>query len=269
MVLLVLASCNNQPKPAENNPVQQQASTPTDPAPRALGYDIVHEYPHDATAFTEGLEYKDGFLYESTGQYGASDIRKVQPETGKVLISRKLDSKYFGEGLTILNGKIYQITYREGKGFVYDLKTLSLEKTFIFAAAEGWGMTNNGTSLIYDDGTNTLHFLDPADFKETKRLSVADEKGPVNELNEPEMIHGFIYANQWKTDLILKIDTATGKVVARADLSTLRLHGGIPNFDGTNGSPEVLNGIAYDPIGNRIFVTGKHWPKIFEIKLDN
>ena len=153
--------------------------------------------------------------------------------------------------------------------FIYDEKTLKQIGTFDFATQEGWGMTNNGTQLIFDDGSNILHFIDPTTFKEIKRLNVTDEHGPVNEINELELINGFIYANQWQKDIILKIDTATGHVVGRADLSTIRQRGGIPPITERRGAPEVLNGIAYDKATNRIFVTGKNWPKLFEIKLDN
>ena len=223
--LLFVASCNNENKPATTGNI---ADSNTVPVPAAISYDIVNEYPHDPAAFTEGLEYKDGYLYESTGQYGSSDIRKVDLTTGKVLSSEKMEARYFGEGLTILNGKIYQLTYREGKGFVYDLATLKQEKTFTFSAPEGWGMSNNGNALIFDDGGNVLHFVDPNTFKEIKQLTVTDEHGPVKEINELELIHGFLYANQWQTDNILKIDTSTGIVVGRADLSTLRQRVGIP-----------------------------------------
>ena len=264
-----IAACNNRnntTSPTKEN--TDNASTAVS-VPAAISYDIINEYPHDPRAFTEGLEFRDGNLYESTGEYGQSDVRKVDLKTGKVLLSKQLEARYFGEGLTILNGKIYQLTYREGRGFVYDLATLKLLNTFSFIASEGWGMTNNGTCLIFDDGTNVLHYLDPNTFKEVKQLAVTDEHGPVNEINEPEMIRGYIYANQWQTDYILKIDTATGHVVGRADLSTLRQRAGIPPPSGRRNTPEVLNGIAYDTATNRIFITGKNWPKLFEIKLDN
>ena len=237
--------------------------------PAVINYSVVNEYPHDPVAFTEGLEYKDGFLYEGTGQYGTSELRKVELKTGKVIDARKMDQRYFGEGITILNGKIYQLTYKEGKGFIYDLKTLKQEASFTVKTEEGWGMTNNGASLIFDDGSNLLHYIDPNTFKEIKTLTVTDEQGPVNELNEPELINGFIYANQWKKDVILKIDTTTGRVIGRADLSNLREQAGIAHTSGRNNAPDVLNGIAYDAAGNRIFITGKFWPKLFEIKLDN
>ena len=265
---LLFAACKNEKKETT-----ETAATEEKPAevlmPVAIPYDVIAEYPHDPRAFTEGLEFKDGILYESTGQYGESDVRTTDLKTGKILLSKKMDNRYFGEGLTILNGKVYQLTYREGKGFVYDSKTLKEIQTFTFDAPEGWGMTNNGTHLIFDDGSNVLHFIDPNTFKEVKQLKVTDEHGPVNEINEPEMIKGFIYANQWQTDLILKIDTTTGKVVGRVDLSNLRQRYGIPPMGGQRNEPEVLNGIAYDSATNRIFITGKNWPKLFEVKFDN
>jgi glutamine cyclotransferase len=269
IALCMFAACNDEPRPANNGNNNNSNNTTIAAAPAVMSYDVVNEYPHDNTAFTEGLEYKDGFLYESTGQYKHSDVRKVDLKTGKVITSKKMDGRYFGEGLTILNGKIYQLTYREGKAFVYDAATLKEEKTFVFDAPEGWGMTNNGAHLVFDDGSNIFHYIDPVTFKEVKQLAVVDEHGPVYELNEPELIKGFIYANQWRTDNILKIDTATGHVVARADLSGLRQRVGIPAMSNDPRAPEVMNGIAYDAANNRIFITGKNWPKMLEIKLDN
>ncbi len=264
---IFLAACNND-KPAETTAPKPEAVS-DQLVPKVIPFDIVKEYPHDPMAFTEGLEFKDGFFYESTGEYGVSDIRKVALATGKPVTTTKMEARFFGEGLTILNGKIYQLTYKEGKGFVYNFKTLKQEQSFAFTAPEGWGMANNGRELIFDDGTNTLHFIEPATFKEVKTLKVVDEHGPVNEINELEMINGFIYANVWQRELIIKIDTATGRVVGRADLSTLRERGGIPPITPRRGAPEVLNGIAYDAATNRIFITGKNWPKVFEVKLDN
>ena len=267
LAALLLAACNNEnPKASNETPPEKE---PNMALPAVINYDVVNEYPHDPSAFTEGLEYADGTLYESTGEYGHSDIRKVDLKTGKVLLSTKMESRYFGEGLTLLNGKLYQLTYREGKGFVYDPKSLKQLSSFSFTAAEGWGMTNNGSYLLYDDGSNIIHFLDPNSFKEVKRLAVTDEHGPVDNINELELVKGSIYANQWQSDLILKIDTGTGKVIGRADLSSLRQRVGIAPISGQRGAPEVMNGIAYDASGNRIFITGKNWPKILEIKLDN
>ena len=268
--LLAAAACNNGNPPAGTPAVVAQPTAVADDiTPKYIGFSIVAEYPHDPTAFTEGLEYAGGAFYESTGEYGHSDLRKVDPKTGKVLNKVPLDGKYFGEGLTILGGKVYQLTYRENTGFVYDSATMKLERTFPLPAAEGWGMTNDGRCLIFDDGSNVLHYLDPSTLKEVRKLAVTDEHGPVQEINELEMVNGFIYANRWKTELILKIDTATGKVVGRADLGSLRRQGGISPETGVRGAPEVMNGIAYDRVGNRFFITGKYWPKVFEVKLDN
>jgi glutamine cyclotransferase len=268
--LLLVAACNNDNKPAESGtPATEDKSGAETADVKLISWDVVKEYPHDPGAFTEGLEFKDGLLYESTGEYGQSDIRKTDLATGKVITRQPMDSKFFGEGLTIMNGKVYQLTYKEGKGFIYDQKTLKPAGSFTFNTPEGWGMTNNGSQLIFDEGSNILHFIEPGTFKEVKQLKVTDEYGPVNALNELEMIKGFIYANIWQQDVIVKIDTGTGRVVARADLSTLRQRGGIPQISEQKGAPEVLNGIAYDAATNRIYITGKNWPKIFEIKLDN
>ena len=267
LACMLAAACNNSNTPTQSGNAASDSNALSLPA--VISYDIINEYPHDPKAFTEGLEYHDGYLYEGTGEYGSSDIRKTELKTGKVVQSQKIEGLYFGEGITILNGKIYQLTYREGKGFVYDLATLKQERTFTFNTPEGWGMTNNGAQLIYDDGSNILHFTDPNTFKDVKQLAVTDEHGPVNNVNEPELIHGFIYANQWETDNILKIDTTTGHVVGRADLGTLHQRVGIPLFSGRRGSPEVMNGIAYDAATNRIFITGKNWPKLIEVRLDN
>jgi glutamine cyclotransferase len=265
--LCLLMACKNEKNPSETAPADGGKEAAAMPA--IIGYSIANEYPHDPGAFTEGLEFRDGSLYEGTGEYGRSEISKTDLKTGKVLASIKLDPHFFGEGITILNGKIYQLTYREGKGFVYDLNTLKQERSFTINTQEGWGMTNNGTNLIFDDGSNILHYIDPLTFKEIRTLAVTDENGPVNEINEPEMIKGYIYANVWKKDIIVKIDTATGRVVGRADLSGLREQAGIPPVSGRRNAPDVMNGIAYDPSTNRIFITGKNWPKLFEVKLDN
>lgn len=270
MAALTIAACNNE-KPAENtdSPVDNTTTEPDMNVPAAIPYSIVNQYPHDGKAFTEGLEYRDGVLYESVGQYGKSDIRKVELATGKVLQTTKMEDRYFGEGLTILNGKIYQLTYKEGKGMVYGLTSMKQEAIFAFPAQEGWGLTNNGTHLIFSDGSNKIYFMDPATQNIVKQLSVNDERGPVYRINELELINGYIYANIWQADVIVKIDTITGRVAGRADMSSIRQQGGIPPNINNENMPETMNGIAYDATGNRIFVTGKNWPKIFEVKLDN
>jgi glutamine cyclotransferase len=262
---LIATSCNNGKTPETEKTVTDTTSVTV---PNIISYQIVKEYPHDGTAYTEGLQFVDGYLYESTGRYGKSDIRKTDLE-GKILQQQKMEAKYFGEGLTVLGGKIYQLTYREKTGFVYDQKTFKLLQTFSMSTAEGWGMTTDNTYLIYGDGGTDLHFLDPATLKEVKHITVTDQYGAVENVNELEYIKGSIYANQWQTDLILKIDPNTGKVVGHADLSDLRRRAGIPASSNDESAPEVMNGIAYDAKTNRIFITGKNWPKLFEIKLDN
>ena len=235
-----------------------------------ITYQLLNVFPHDPGCFTEGLQYVNGSLYESAGQYGASDIRKTDLKTGAVEKKTLMDKKYFGEGATVLNGKVYQLTYRENTGFIYDAATLKQTGTFSYNTGEGLGITNDGHYLIYSDGTSVIHYMDPATFQQAKQLNVTDEHGPVMNINELELIKGSLYANQWQTDQILKIDTATGKVTGRADLSDLRAKIGIPPISpSTQRGPEVLNGIAYDSAANRIFITGKYWPKLLEIRLDN
>ena len=266
LAALSITSCKDEQGGEEG---KETTTTETTPQPTPiLNVSIVNQYPHDVTAFTEGLEYVDGFIYEGTGNYGESDLRKTELKTGKVVLQHKMDARYFGEGITVMNGKIYQLTY---KVIVYDQKTMKQLQTFPLFTNEGWGMTNDGKHIIFSDGSVNIYFVDPNTFKEVKRISVSDNYGPVSNINELELINGFIYSNQWQTDYILKIDTASGKVVAQANLTNLRAQAGIPpvNQRTDEGDPEYLNGIAYDKAGNRIFITGKYWPKLFEVKLDN
>lgn len=265
-VMITIAGCKEE----ETATVADSDSvTPAAVVTQPISYSIVAEYPHDITAYTEGLQYVDGNLYEGTGQYGKSDLRKLDLKTGKVLQQVKLDARYFGEGITVLNGKIYQLTYKEKTGFVYDQKSMKQLQTFSFDNNEGWGMTTDGTNLIYSDGTDKLYFMDPINLKVVKTLAVKDQYGPVLNINELEYIKGFVYANQWQEDVIMKIDIKTGQVVAAADMRNLRGQTNIPAPTGNDLEPEVMNGIAYDSINNRIFITGKNWPKLFEVKLDN
>ncbi|MBS1771337.1 MAG: glutaminyl-peptide cyclotransferase [Bacteroidetes bacterium] len=266
---MLSVGCNDDSKPASGDKNNASQDNSEAAMPKMINFSVVAEYPHDAKAFTEGLEYVDGVLYESAGQYEKSDIRKTELQTGKVLQQQKLDAKYFGEGITVLNDKIYQLTYKEKTGFVYDKKTMKLMQTFMFPNAEGWGMTNDGTNIIYSDGTDVIYYMDPATFKQVKTVSVTNQYGPLTNINELEYINGYIYANIWQADVIVKIDPNTGKVVAMADLANLRQQTGIPAPSANEDAPEVMNGIAYDKKGNRIFITGKNWPKLFEIKLDN
>lgn len=219
---------------------------------------VVNTYPHDAQAFTQGLQWHNGFLYEGTGLEGHSTIRKVELKTGKVLKSKRLAEQYFGEGITIWKDKIYQLTWRSGVCFVYNLETFDKIREHKYAT-EGWGLTHDGKLLIMSDGSSTLYFRDPETFQEMKRLEVKAQGTPVSQLNELEYIKGEIYANIWQTDMIARIDAKTGKVVGWIDCSGLL-------SEQERWNAEVLNGIAYDEKNDRLFITGKLWPKLFEIK---
>lgn len=230
------------------------------PAP-ADGYQVIHAYPHDPEAFTQGLIYVDGHLYESTGRKGKSSLRLVDMPTGQVLRQRNLPEVYFGEGLTDWDGDLIQLTWTTHIGFVYDRLTFSVRRTFQFDG-EGWGLTHDQRHLILSDGTPYLRFLDPQSFHVARRLKVTDEAGhPVDNLNELEYVRGEIYANIWHSDQIVRISPRTGKVVGRIDFS------GILDGLRMTDSDAVLNGIAYDPVSDRLFVTGKLWPKLFEIRV--
>jgi glutaminyl-peptide cyclotransferase len=224
-------------------------------------YQIVHVYPHDSKAFTQGLIYVDGHLYESTGLNGRSSLRMVDLSTGQVLQKYDLPAEYFGEGLTDWGSTLIQLTWTAHKGFVYDRFSFSLLRTFQYEG-EGWGLTHDDAQLIMSDGSSYLRFLDPKSFREIRRIRVADETGhAIDNLNELEYVHGEIYANIWQTDKIVRISPRTGKVLGWIDL------GGIIDKHALEGSGAVLNGIAYDSAGDRLFVTGKLWPKLFEIKI--
>lgn len=225
------------------------------------GYRIIHTYPHDSKAFTQGLIYVDGHLYESTGLNGQSSVRMVDLTSGQVLQKHDLPQDDFGEGLTDWGSTLVQLTWTSHKGFVYDRFSFSLLRTFNYEG-EGWGLTHDETQLIFSDGTSYLRFLDPKTFREIRRIHVVDESGrPVENLNELEYIHGEIYANVWQADEIVRISPRTGKIVGRIDLS------GIIDKRELEGNGAVLNGIAYDSTNDRLFVTGKLWPKLFEIKV--
>ena len=228
-------------------------------APQTYGYEIVREYPHDPAAYTQGLIFRDGFLYESTGLTGFSSLRKVRLETGEVLQRRDVDKVYFAEGLTDWGNQLVQLTWVSNVGFVYDLASFKELRRFAYAG-EGWGLTHDGKRLIMSDGTPNLRFLDPATFEEQSRLNVRDANGSVDDLNELEFVKGSVYANVWLTERIVIIDPATGMVAGWIDLTGLRPATGSPGDD-------VLNGIAYDAAGDRLFVTGKRWPKLYEIRL--
>src|SRR4029453_18267484 len=229
------------------------------PAP-TWGYQVVRSYPHDRGAFTQGLIFRDGVFYEGTGLNGQSGIRKVKLETGEVLQAQPLASEYFGEGITDWNGQIIQITWQSEVGFVYDMKTFQQTKRWTYTG-EGWGLTHDDTRLIMSDGSSQLRFIDPATLKETGRITVRDANGPVERLNELEYIKGEIFANVWTTDRIARISPKDGRVTGWIDLT------GLMSAAERGTTDAVLNGIAYDAAGDRLFVTGKLWPRVFEIKI--
>ncbi len=231
-------------------------------APATHGYTVVHTYPHDPAAFTQGLIVRDGVFYESTGLNGKSTLRKVEITTGKVLQQTKVDTKYFAEGLTDWNDHLLQLTWRDGLGFVYDRKTFGFKETFRYYG-EGWGLTHDEKRLILSDGqaAGALRFLDPATFVETGRVIVKDQGAPVANLNELEYVKGEVFANVWMTDRIARINPATGDVTGWIDLT------GLLKPAERSSTDAVLNGIAYDAATDRLFVTGKLWPKVFEIRL--
>jgi glutamine cyclotransferase len=230
------------------------------PGVPVVGYDVVRTFPHDKTAFTQGLNFHEGALVESTGLEGLSTLRRVELETGRVLQAIYVPAPNFSEGMTILNGKIYQLNLHGGRGFVYDLKTL--EKTGEFPyEGEGWGLTNDGRSLLLSDGTNVIRFIDPSTFQVQRTITVTRAGKPLERLNELEYVKGEILANVWQSDGIARIDPKDGRVTGWIDLSALTDTGDKNNPDA------VLNGIAWDAAGDRLFVTGKLWPKLFEIRL--
>ncbi len=224
------------------------------------GYRVVHTYPHDPRAFTQGLVFVDGHLYESTGLNGQSSLRMVDVETGRVLQEQPVDRKYFAEGLTDWGSTLVQLTWETHVGLVYDRFSFRVLRTFSFAG-EGWGLTQDGKSLILSDGTAKLRFLDPANFKPVRSVTVTDHGKPVTEINELEFVHGEIYANIWHADRIARIAPATGKVLGWIDLKGL-----LPQSEHSTAEA-VLNGIAYDAAHDRLFVTGKLWPRLYEIKV--
>jgi glutaminyl-peptide cyclotransferase len=234
------------------------APPPLLPAPVA-GYRVVRVFPHDPQAFTQGLTYADGAIYEGTGLNGRSSIRKVRLENGEVLQIQKIEAQYFGEGITVLGNRLFALTWQSGVGFIYDRASLTRAGTFTYRG-EGWGLTHDGARLIMSDGTAYLRFLDRATQEETGRIQVRDAGVPVAHLNELEYVKGEVFANVWQTDRIVRISPKTGRVTGWIDL------GGLLNPREAR-HVDVLNGIAYDAAGDRLFVTGKLWPKLFEIAM--
>ena len=222
-------------------------------------YRVVHVYPHDPGAFTQGLQYVDGVLYEGTGLNGRSSIRKVELETGKVLQQRAVSHEYFGEGIAVWKNDLFELTWQSHVAFVYDRKTFEPKKRFSYPG-EGWGLTFDGTNLIMSDGSDELRVLDPMTFAEKRRIKVTAAGQPLRNLNEVEVVKNEIVANVWQTDFVARIAPDSGKVTGYIDLRGLLTPGERANTD-------VLNGIAYDAARDRLFVTGKLWPKLFEIQV--
>ena len=223
-------------------------------------YRVVHAYPHDSNAFSQGLVYLNGHLYESTGLKGRSSLREEDLESGRILKYQAIPSRYFGEGLTNWGNTLVQLTWQAHTALVYDLNTFRFLRSYQYPY-EGWGLAQDGKNLILSDGSSKLYFLDPTTFHEVRRITVTDHGSPVDQLNDLEYIHGEIYANIWHQNRIARIAPATGNIVGWIDLTGLLPPGSVTD-------PEaVLNGIAYDSVHDRLFVTGKLWPKIFEIKL--
>jgi glutamine cyclotransferase len=237
-----------------------QAATATPQEIPTYSYKIKNSWPHDSRAYTQGLIFLDGMLWESTGQYGTSSLRKVELKSGKVVKQISLPGKYFAEGMTVFHNKVFQLTWQEQKGFIYDPATFQKQGEFSYTG-EGWGLTHDGESLIMSDGTDEIRFLDPSTLQTTRTISVTDRGEPVDQLNELEYIGGEIYANIYQTDRIARIEPRTGKILAWIDLT------GLLSAKDRTGQEDVLNGIAYDESSKRLFVTGKMWPKLFEIEI--
>jgi glutamine cyclotransferase len=232
----------------------------SDIAPKRNGYKVIHTYPHGRDAFTQGLVYDNGVLFEGTGQETGSSLREVELETGKVIRQHNLDASLFGEGIAIYRDRIFQVTWQNKVGFVYEKSTFKLLNK-VYYPSEGWGLATIGDKIIMSDGTNVLYFIEPETFTVVSRIEVYDNERKVDSLNELEYINGEIWANIWMNDHIARIDPLSGKVLAYIDLKGL-----LPQNE-RNSDTDVLNGIAYDPAGKRIFVTGKKWPKLYEIKV--
>ena len=233
----------------------------SDISPKQYTCRVTGTFPHDINSYTQGFEYQDGYFFEGTGQYGESVLRKTLPGTGDIIKSRNISPDLFGEGITVLKGKIYQITYRSQVGFIYDAASFEQIQKFYYQNAEGWGLCNNGSEIILSDGTNIIYFIDPEYFTVNRKIEVYDRVSEVDSLNELEYINGVIYANRYMTNEIVMIDPLTGKVTGKVDMR------GLLKPEDRHPKIDVLNGIAWDETEKRLFVTGKNWPKIFIIEM--
>ncbi|MEP7256200.1 MAG: glutaminyl-peptide cyclotransferase [Ferruginibacter sp.] len=260
-VLIILAACTGNDKQADHDDSLKVLPTPN------ITYSIIAQYPHDTSAYTQGLEFYNGKLYEGTGDFETSSLRITDAKTGRVEKKHLMGTdSIFGEGITILKNKIYQLTWESHIVYVYDVKNIDKPiKTFKWPY-DGWGLTNNGTDLIISDGLAKLYFVNPDDFRLKSTIAVSDNAGPIDSINELEYVDGFVYANIYQTDVIIKIDPSSGHVVGKMELPGLKekffANQVIP------GRTDVLNGIAYDSVSKNLFITGKRWPKMFELKLN-
>jgi glutamine cyclotransferase len=261
-IVLLISACNNGNDTSGDTDTATATNTIAPPA--NITYNIVAAYPHDTSSFTEGLIWQNNSLYESTGLEGKSRLMKINIKNGKATDSVILDNSIFGEGITLLDNKIYQLTWVNHKVYVYDAKTLKKIKELTWAH-DGWGLTTNGTDLIISTGESNIYFVDPETFKIRKTLGVSDNNGPVGNLNELEFINGVIYANIYLYDYIVKIDPANGNILGKIDLSSLR---GKAAQQVDTDKDNVLNGIAYDSAKKSLYVTGKNWPVLFEMKVN-
>ncbi|BAV04618.1 Glutamine cyclotransferase [Filimonas lacunae] len=264
--VLVFSCGNETEKGASDN---ENTTNTSNPAPAAMGYTVVKVFPHDTSSYTQGLIWHNNALYEGTGREGFSRLAKLNLESGKAEQQELIAKNEFGEGITILNNKIYQLTWQNHKVHVYDLATFKKIEEFTWDY-EGWGITTDGKSLIISTGSSNLYFVDPATFKIIKTVGVTNNYGPVENLNELELVNGFVYANKYLTNYILKINPETGKVEAMLDLQDIFQKSGKTYDQGSIPDPDqdVLNGIAFNAATNTFYVTGKQWPALFEIKLN-
>jgi glutamine cyclotransferase len=273
MILFFVVGCQEQSEPASQGEVNQQQAIPVS---SAISYTVLNAFPHDTAAFTQGLEYYKGQLLESTGLTGRSSLRAVDISSGKVTSKINLDQNIFAEGLTVLRDTLYQLSWQNHEVYLWDVKKQPFKKLATLPwSGEGWGITNDGNQLIISEGSDKLYFVQPGTLKLNKVLSIRDQYGAVNNLNELEIIGGYIYANRWQYDYILKIDPATGFVAglinlqdflvknSKADLSYLSKPGTTATDNGA-----VLNGIAFNPEKETIYITGKLWPEVFEIRIE-
>jgi glutamine cyclotransferase len=268
LILILAASCKNSSGSSETS--GSIAEPVVSNEPQAITFTILNATPHDQNSYTEGFLMYDGKLYESSGapeefEKTRSIVGIVDPATGNIAVKVELDRKtYFGEGITILHDKLYQLTWTNKKGFIYDLKTFKKIGEFDIPSKEGWGMTTDGNSLIMSDGGSNLTFLDPQTFKTSRILGVTDNNGPVGNINELEYVNGNILANVYQTSYIIRIDPNTGRVTGKADFSNL-----VKEVKLKSPDVDYMNGIAYDSAKNKIYITGKLWPNIYEVRLNN